>query len=104
MKNKPIYVEIDINTSMDNLWEVSQNPSLHEQWDLRFSSIKYLPKEENKPQHFEYKTNIGFGMSVTGWGKSVGTFHSKDGSRTSSLHFGTDQIISHQRRQRFLEI
>ena len=94
MKSKPIYVEIMIQSEMDELWDATQKPELHEQWDLRFSSITYLPKEENQPQHFEYKTNIGFGLNIAGWGKSVGTFHAEDGSRTSSLHFGTDQAIS----------
>ena len=94
MKNKPIYVETSISSDMEKVWEASQNPELHEQWDLRFSSITYLPKKENEPQLFKYKTNIGFGFSIAGWGKSVGTFHAKDNSRTSSLHFGTDQKIS----------
>ena len=94
MKNKPIYVETSISSDMEKVWEASQNPQLHEQWDLRFSSITYLPKKDKEPQLFEYKTNIGFGFSISGWGKSVGTFHAKDDSRTSSLHFGTDQMIS----------
>ena len=94
MKNKPIYVETSISSDMEKVWEASQNPELHEQWDLRFSSITYLPKKEDEPQLFKYKTNIGFGFSIAGWGKSVGTFHAKDNSRTSSLHFGTDQKIS----------
>lgn len=79
---------------MGKLWEATQAPHLHEQWDLRFSSITYLPKEENKPQEFSYKTKIAPGLQVEGWGKSVGSFHAEDGSRTSSLHFGTDQAIS----------
>ncbi|WP_342598851.1 DoxX-like family protein [Psychrobacillus sp. FSL H8-0483] len=94
MKSKPIYVEITINSEMEKLWEATQNPKLHEQWDLRFSSITYLPKQENQPQHFLYKTKIGFGLSIAGFGKSVGTFQAEDNSRTSSLHFGTDQAIS----------
>lgn len=94
MKNKPIYVEITIEDHLERVWEASQNPALHEQWDLRFSSITYLPKEENEAQLFEYKTNIGFGIAIAGWGKSVGTFHAKDDSRTSSLHFGTDHPLS----------
>ncbi|SDM89976.1 DoxX-like family protein [Psychrobacillus sp. OK028] len=94
MKNKPIYVEISINENIERVWEATQNPNLHEQWDLRFSSITYLPKEENEAQLFEYKTNIGFGFAIEGWGKSVGTFHAKDDSRTSSLHFGTDHLLS----------
>ncbi|WP_144512947.1 DoxX-like family protein [Bacillus sp. FJAT-22090] len=94
MKRKPIYVELSIGAEMEKLWDATQRPEQHEQWDLRFSSITYLPKQENEPQHFEYKTNIGFGLSIAGWGKSIGTFHAEDGSRTSSLHFGTDQVMS----------
>ncbi|WP_427136917.1 DoxX-like family protein [Psychrobacillus psychrodurans] len=94
MKNKPIYVEILIEDNVERVWEASQNPTLHEQWDLRFSSITYLPKEENEAQLFEYKTKIGFGIAINGWGKSVGTLHSKNDSRTSSLHFGSDHYLS----------
>lgn len=94
MKQKPIYVEITIDSEMDKLWEATQTPNLHEQWDLRFSSITYLPKKEKELQKFTYKTDIGFRLSVEGWGKSVGTSHTRDGSRTSSLHFGTEQAIS----------
>ncbi|UFT99981.1 DoxX-like family protein [Radiobacillus kanasensis] len=93
MKRKPIYVEIPIQAEMDKLWEATQNPELHEQWDLRFSKIYYLPKKEGKPQEFSYQTKIG-PFQVEGWGKSVGSFQGKDDSRTSSLHFGTDQTIS----------
>ncbi|SET27287.1 DoxX-like family protein [Oceanobacillus limi] len=94
MKHKPIYVEIPIHAKMDELWHATQNPKLHEQWDVRFSSITYLPKEEGKPQLFSYKTKIGFGIEIAGWGKSVGSHHAENDSRTSSLHFGTDQKIS----------
>lgn len=94
MNRNPIYVEIPIHTEMDKLWEATQTPELHEQWDLRFSSITYLPKQDDEPQHFSYKTNIGFGLAIEGWGKSVGSYHGKDGSRTSSLHFGADQKMS----------
>ncbi|MFC0186785.1 DoxX-like family protein [Fictibacillus aquaticus] len=95
MKNKPIYVEIPIKAEVDEVWEKSQNPELHEQWDLRFTSITYLPKKnEEDPQSFSYETSIGFGLKVAGWGKSVGTHDKSDASKTSSLHFGTEQKIS----------
>ncbi|WP_175614855.1 DoxX-like family protein [Piscibacillus halophilus] len=94
MGKKPIYVEIPIKAHMDNLWKVTQTPEEHEKWDLRFSSITYLPKNEGEPQHFTYRTNIGFGLSIKGWGKSVGTHNASDGAKTSSLHFGTDQKMS----------
>lgn len=94
MKRKPIYVEIPIKTDIETLWDASQKPDMHEQWDLRFSSITYMPKEEGKPQEFIYTRKIGPGIAVEGWGKSVGTFHKEDGSRSSSLQFGTDNPLS----------
>ncbi|PEK98194.1 DoxX-like family protein [Bacillus sp. AFS017336] len=95
MKNKEIYVEIPIQASIDEVWRMTQNPELHELWDLRFSSITYLPKEsEDAPQSFLYETKLGCGVKVAGWGKSIGTHNKNDGSKTSSLHFGTEQKIS----------
>ncbi|WP_279401340.1 hypothetical protein [Piscibacillus salipiscarius] len=96
MAKNPIYVEIPIKSEMDKLWRVTQTPDEHEKWDLRFSSITYLPKQDDKPQLFTYKTNIGFGLAIKGWGKSIGTHDAdaKDGSKTSSLHFGTKQKLS----------
>lgn len=94
LKGKPIYVEIPIRAEMENLWEVTQNPKLHEQWDLRFTSIEYLPKKQGEPQSFLYETKIGFGIKIAGWGKSVGYHEGNHGVRTSSLHFGTDQKLS----------
>jgi hypothetical protein len=94
MKSKPIYVEIPIEAPVEKVWEMSQEPRLHEQWDLRFSSITYLPKKSaDDPQSFLYETRLGV-VKVAGWGESIGTHYKKDGSKTSSLHFGTDQKIS----------
>lgn len=95
MKQKPIYVEILIHAPVEEVWQMTQNPKLHGQWDLRFSSITYLPKKsEDDPQSFLYERNLGFGAKVTGWGKSIGMHIKADGSKASSLHFGTDQTIS----------
>ena len=94
MKQKPIYVEIPIETDIEQVWNASQKPELHEQWDLRFSSITYLPKEEGQPQQFTYSRTVGPFLKVQGWGKSIGTHHKDDGTRSSSLHFGTNQWFS----------
>lgn len=94
MRSKPVYVEIEISTSMDELWRATQTPHLHEQWDLRFSSITYLPRKEDEPQHFSYKRNLGFGQTIEGWGITSGSHEGKHGARTSSLHFGTDNVLS----------
>ncbi|MGN7388085.1 DoxX-like family protein [Sporosarcina sp. SAFN-015] len=94
MKTKPIYVEIEIDSTIEEVWDASQNPDLHSQWDLRFSSITYLPKKGDEPQMFTYKRSVTPFLTVEGWGKSTGTFNKGDGTRSSSLHFGTNQWFS----------
>ncbi|MFS0691040.1 DoxX-like family protein [Sporosarcina sp. 179-K 8C2 HS] len=94
MKKKPIYVEIEIDSHIDDVWNASQDPDLHSQWDLRFSSITYLPKKDDEPQRFTYLRSVSPLFTVEGWGKSTGTFNKGDGTRSSSLHFGTDQWFS----------
>lgn len=87
MKNPPIYVEARICASMEALWAHTQQPELHQQWDLRFSEITYLPRaSEAEPQQFLYATRIGFGLGVAGRGESLGT-KEKNGERTSVLKF-----------------
>lgn len=94
MKTKPIYVEIPIQVPIQRVWDASQEPDLHAQWDLRFSSISYLPKNEEEPQFFTYTRKAGPFLTVEGWGKSSGSQQLKSGSRSSALHFGTDQKVS----------
>jgi DoxX-like family len=82
-----IYVEIDIRCAMEDLWAKTQLPDLHQQWDLRFTDIEYLPRPDvSQPQRFLYKTRIGFGVNIAGEGESVGNQES-NGSRTSALKF-----------------
>src|SRR3954447_20784577 len=86
-----IYVETRIRGSMDDVWQKTQSPELHECWDLRFTRIEYLPKaDESEPQRFRYETRIGFGMAVRGEGESVGDCNAADGRRTSALKFWSD--------------
>lgn len=86
-----IYVETRIRASMDALWHHTQDPKLHERWDLRFSEIDYLPRtSEGEPQRFRYATRIGLGLSITGEGESTGQRDLADGSRSSALKFSSD--------------
>jgi hypothetical protein len=95
MKPKPLYIETQIACPLEVLWEHTQNPALHQQWDLRFSSITYLPKlKPEDPQHFLYSTNIGFGLTVKGTGESVATKATKAGKSTSVLKFWSDSGLS----------
>jgi len=90
-----IYVEILVRAPMDALWSHTQTPALHARWDLRFSRIEYLPRnDEAQPQRFQYSTGIGFGLEVSGEGETVRRRDSTDGSSTSALKFGSDEPLS----------
>ena len=69
---KPIYVSAEMNTTMEKLWEYTQEPHIHTEWDARFTEISYLEKKEGEPQKFLYKTKIGFGFEIAGEGESIG--------------------------------
>jgi uncharacterized membrane protein YphA (DoxX/SURF4 family) len=84
---KGIYVEIQIDSSIDELWAKTQVPALHQRWDLRFTDIEYAPRPNlSEPQQFLYATRIGFGLKISGRGETLGTLET-DGSRTSALKF-----------------
>src|SRR2546422_9153073 len=85
-----IYVEIPIRASMDELWEKTQNPQLHQRWDLRFTQIEYLPRQGEEPQRFLYRTRVGFGLKIDGQGESIGERDGDGGARTSSLKFWSE--------------
>ena len=85
-----IYVEIPIRASMDELWEKTQDPQLHQRWDLRFTQIEYLPRHGEEPQRFLYRTRVGFGLKIDGQGESVGERDGEGGATTSSLKFWSE--------------
>jgi len=91
--SKPIYVEISIRGSLDELWRRTQTPDLHERWDLRFTHIKYLPKFDGEPQRFLYETRLGYGLKIAGHGESVGE-RSFNGQTSSALQFWSDDFKS----------
>jgi hypothetical protein len=90
IKMPGIYVEITIRASIEELWEKTQNPQLHQQWDLRFTQIEYLPRKGDEPQRFLYRTRIGFGLKIDGQGESIGERDHEGGERTSSLKFWSE--------------
>jgi hypothetical protein len=92
---RPIYVEILIRAGVDEIWRYTQNPELHERWDLRFSAIDYLPRgSAEEPQQFRYATRIGFGLRIEGEGESTGTREDAAGARTSALKFWSSDAKS----------
>ena len=86
--NSGIYVEIQIRAAVEEVWRHTQDPDLHELWDLRFTKIDYLPKQSaDEPQRFRYSTRLGFGLKIEGEGQSTGTREDSIGLRTSALKF-----------------
>lgn len=95
MKRRPLYTETKIKCDFDTLWTNTQEPSIHQQWDLRFTEIEYLPKNDpTDPQKFLYSTKVGFGIKVDGIGESVATKTKDNGESTSVLKFSSDSKIS----------
>jgi hypothetical protein len=90
-----LYVEARIRGPLDRVWELTQDPALHQRWDLRFSTITYLPRPDSaEPQRFLYTTRIGFGLAVHGTGESIATRTTSDDEQISSLRFGSDEKLS----------
>lgn len=89
--NPGIYVEILIRQPLERIWQLTQDPHLHQRWDLRFTSIEYLPRNAaSEPQQFLYETRVGFGLAIKGTGESVGERMLDSGEATSSLRFASD--------------
>jgi len=87
---RAIYVQIDIAAPVDRVWELTQSPEQHRRWDLRFSTIEYLPRPDPAlPQRFLYATRLGFGLLIRGEGESVGVHDGPDGRRSSALEFSS---------------
>jgi hypothetical protein len=92
--SRPIYVERLIRAPIDRVWQATQDPAMHQRWDLRFTDIEYLPRPSGTdPQRFRYATRIGFGVRIEGQGESVGA-RERDGERTSALRFWSDDAWS----------
>lgn len=93
--SRGIYVEVDIRGPLDRVWDFTQDPALHQRWDLRFSSITYLPRlSPEMAQCFLYATRIGFGLAVQGTGESVATREPSEQVQFSSLRFRSDSKLS----------
>ncbi|WP_342468118.1 hypothetical protein NSS78_09620 [Bacillus sp. FSL W8-0920] len=94
MKRKPVYVETTIHAPIEKVWEYTQNPKLHEQWDLRFSTISLNEPQNEQPQSFLYEKHLGFGLNVTGTGAYRTRMMDERNERASSLHFKSSHPLS----------
>lgn len=89
-----VYVETGVSAGLDQLWRHTQDPALHQQWDLRFGRIEYLPVEVGQPQRLRYATTVLPGLTIDGAGVCAGEHNRPDGTRTSVLRFGSEHRLS----------
>ncbi|AIY01446.1 hypothetical protein ART_1847 [Arthrobacter sp. PAMC 25486] len=90
---KPLYVEIRIRADMEWVWELSQNPEAHPRWDLRFSRIIPVDRDEQGQVRFRYEFLLPL-HTIKGTGTSLGHRHREDGQATSVLKFDTADWLS----------
>jgi hypothetical protein len=95
MPRRRLYVETVIRADVDEVWRLTQQPDLHQRWDLRFTRITYLPKAApDEAQRFEYTVRVLPGLTVGGTGVSLGERTGSAGSMTSALRFGSAHPLS----------
>ncbi len=94
MKFPSIYVETHINATVDEVWARTQEPKVHQRWDVRFTDITYLERVGNEPQRFVYATRVGPGLRVDGRGETLGERHRPDRTAYSGLKFWSDHWLS----------
>lgn len=93
MGQSAIYVEIDIRSSVDRVWELTQEPAQHPRWDLRFSSITPTDELPSGGYRFRYERRLPL-HTIVGTGTSLGERSRPDGTRTSALRFTTADRLS----------
>ncbi|GAA0895676.1 hypothetical protein [Pseudonocardia zijingensis] len=89
-----LYVETRIHADLDRIWNRTQDPALHQRWDLRFTCIDYAPRAAGEPQRFTYAVRVLPGLTVSGTGISAGERRRPDGTRTSALRFSSAHPLS----------
>lgn len=78
--------ETVISGDVERVWELTHAPEAHVRWDLRFTDIEpVVGGGPGAPRRFRYATRIGGGISVEGWGETVG----QPDRRGSALRFGS---------------
>ncbi len=93
MGERAIYVEIEIRSSMERVWELTQEPARHPRWDLRFTSITPTTELPGGGYRFRYERRLPF-HTIGGTGTTLGERSAPDGTRTSALRFTTKDRLS----------
>ena len=90
-----IFVETDMAVELGSLWARTQDPAMHQRWDLRFNDIAYAATPEaGEPQRFSYGTRLGLGLAIRGGGETIAERDRADGGRVSVLRFWSASRLS----------
>lgn len=90
---RALYVETLIRADIETVWRLTQDPSSHPRWDLRFSAITPLDTDARGRMRFGYERSLPF-HRIRGSGVSLGERTRPDGTRTSALSFETGDRLS----------
>ena len=93
MARRGIHVEIDIDAPLERVWELTQDPSHHVRWDIRFSRIVPTGVDADGAERFAYERSSPV-HTIAGTGISIGERRRPDGTRTSALRFTTRDRLS----------
>lgn len=93
MAQEAIYVEIEIRCPVDRVWQLTQDPSQHSRWDLRFSRIEPTAVLPGGGYRFRYERRLPL-HTIVGTGTTLGERSRPDGTRTSALRFTTRDRLS----------
>lgn len=93
MARRGIFVEIEIDATLEQVWTVTQDPDEHGRWDLRFSSITPAAVTDTGETGFTYTRRVPF-HTVSGVGVSLGERSGSGDNRTSALRFWTADRLS----------
>jgi hypothetical protein len=78
--------ETVIADDLNRVWQLTHTPEAHVRWDLRFTDIEPIPGTgPGAPRRLRYATRIGGGLTIEGWGETVG----QPDQRGSALRFGS---------------
>jgi hypothetical protein len=85
--DRKIVVEAVIPASVEVVWQRSQDPAQHVQWDIRFTRIDYLSESDERGyQLMDYRTAVAFGLEV----KGIGRYLHSIPLRHSTFEFDSD--------------
>jgi hypothetical protein len=71
---RKIVVEALLRAPVETVWERTQDPEQHVAWDIRFDQIAYTGRSDDRGYELlDYRTAIGFGIAVHGYGHYLQT-------------------------------